>query len=225
MSKAKKDKIGKDNQVERDADFSVLKDEEIQIPTTPDLSKLEKDSSQSEEKDIVVTNEIESLKSEIAETKDKYIRLLAEFDNYKKRVIKEKSELLKYQGENFIYDMLEVIDNLERALKHAEGDPASFKEGIELIFKRLKEILDKWGIKGQESVGKAFDPAMHQAISMFNMDGIESPQVSEELKKAYFYKDKLIRAAQVIVAVPPENHNDIEALSEENNSTSGELEK
>lgn len=223
MSKAKERKKEETNPVERDADFSTLTEEEAQISTTTDLSELEANSSKSPE--LAMAHEIESLKSELAETKDKYIRLLAEFDNYKKRVTKERSELLKYQGESFIYDMLEVVDNLERALKHAESEPAALKEGIELIFKRLSLILDKWEIKGQESAGQAFDPAIHQAISMFTLDGLESPQVSEELKKAYFYKDKLIRAGQVIVAVPPENPKDTEALSDEGDSTREESEK
>ena len=144
--------------------------------------------------------EAPSLEAQLADSKDRYLRLLAEFDNYKKRVLKERSELLKYQGENIVFDLLEVLDNLERAQQHLEADVDKLREGFELIYRRFVDILQKWDIRGESAKGQPFDPQLQQAISTVAVAGVEPNTVFEEFKKAYFYKDKLLRPAQVIVA-------------------------
>ena len=139
-----------------------------------------------------------SVEAELADAKDRYLRLAADFENFKRRALKEQSELLKYQGEKIVVDMLEVLDNLELALNHSSASQDSLKTGLEMVHKLFVEKLGKWQIRGESSVGTQFDPQKHAAIS--RVPGAESGVVVGELKKPFFYKDKLIRCGEVIVA-------------------------
>jgi len=139
-----------------------------------------------------------SVEAELADAKDRYLRLAADFENFKRRALKEQSELLKYQGEKIVVDMLEVLDNLELALNHSSASQDSLKTGLEMVHKLFVEKLGKWQIRGESSVGTQFDPQKHAAIS--RVPGAESGVIVGELKKPFFYKDKLIRCGEVIVA-------------------------
>ncbi len=199
MAKSEAGKNDQGGEEIRDADFSLL-----DVPDTEEAENSQ-GSGDSTDGSSEKEDELANVRSELLETKDKYLRVLAEFDNYKKRVLKERSDLLKYQGENIILDLLEVVDNLERALQHADADPEKLKEGVELIYRRFLDVLGKWEIRGESSVGKAFDPNTEQAFSTVPMKDVTESTVIEELKKPYFYKDKLLRAGQVIVGMPPES--------------------
>lgn len=202
-----KSEAGKNDQADeeiRDADFSLLDvpdGEGGENSEGLDTGVPAGDTST----DDTAGDKLANVRSELSETKDKYLRALAEFENYKKRVLKERSELLKYQGENIVFDLLEVVDNLERALQHVEADPEKLKEGLEMIYRRFLDVLKKWDIRGESSVGKAFDPNTEQAISSVPMKDATESIVIEELKKPYFYKDKLLRPGQVVVGVPAES--------------------
>lgn len=143
-------------------------------------------------------DEKHALEAEVAELKDRHLRLAADFENFKRRALKEQSELLKYQGEKIVVDMLEVLDNLELALTHSSASQESLKTGLEMVHKLFVEKLGKWQIRGEASVGAQFDPQKHAAIS--RVPGAESGVIVGELKKPYYYKDKLIRCGEVIVA-------------------------
>jgi molecular chaperone GrpE len=144
------------------------------------------------------TDDQPSIEAQLAEAKDRYLRLAADFENFKRRTLKEQSELLKYQGEKIVVDMLEVLDNLELALSHASASQDSLKTGLEMVHKLFVERLGKWQIRGESSVGAQFDPQKHAAIS--RVPGAEAGVIVGELKKPYYYKDKLIRCGEVIVA-------------------------
>ena len=176
-------------------------EEELKLPDA-DFSALdaEEAAGKAESKVKGLKSEVEKFKSESEENRDKYLRALAEFENYKKRVLKERSELLKYQGEKVLGDMLSVLDNLELALQYSDSEAAKLKEGLELIHKSFVDILAKWEVKGESSVGMEFDPLKHAAISKIFVEGHKPGTVVNELKKAYFYKDKLLRAAEVVVS-------------------------
>lgn len=148
-------------------------------------------------------SEKEALEAKLAESKDKYLRLLADFENFKRRALKEQSELLKYQGEKIIVDMLEVLDNLELALGHTSAGDESLKTGLEMVHKLFIEKLGRWEIRGESGMGGQFDPQKHAAIS--RVPGNEAGVIVGELKKPYFYKDKLIRCGEVVVAVGAED--------------------
>lgn len=149
-------------------------------------------------------SEGDKLRAELAETKERYIRLMADFENFKKRALKEQSELLKYQGERVVVDLLEVLDNLELAIAHSSAEHDKLKAGLEMTQKLFVEKLARWDIKGESGVGKAFDPQKHQAISRVASKDGKAGTIVGELRKAYHYKDKLIRVGEVVVAVGPE---------------------
>lgn len=155
-----------------------------------DLTNSEQAAPQGDEK--------QALQEEVADLKDRHLRLAADFENFKRRALKEQSELLKYQGERIVVDMLEVLDNLELALNHSSASQESLKTGLEMVHKLFVEKLGKWQIRGEASVGTQFDPQKHAAIS--RVPGPESGVIVGELKKPYYYKDKLIRCGEVIVA-------------------------
>lgn len=143
---------------------------------------------------------VQTLKTEVEEYKDKYLRSLAEMENYRKRSMRERSEYLKYQGEPILFDLLSIVDDFERALQHKEADPEKLRAGVELIYKMFKDLLSKWEVKGESAVGQEFDPTKHSALSRVPVDDAKPGTIINELKKLYYYKDKLLRAAQVVVA-------------------------
>jgi molecular chaperone GrpE len=133
----------------------------------------------------------------------KYMRLAADFQNYKRRVEKEKSDIYTYANEKIAVDLLEVIDNFERALESsgsAEAPDEGFVKGMELVFKQLQDILQKNGIEEIQSLGEEFDPLLHHAVMMEETEGYESGRVSAVLGKGYKLKDRVIRPAMVKVA-------------------------
>ena len=142
----------------------------------------------------------ELMAKELAESKDRYIRLLADFENFKRRALKEQSELLRYQGERLVVDLLEVVDNLELALSHSSAEYDKLKAGLDMVYKMFVERLAKWEIKAESGVGAEFDPHKHAAISKVPGGDSKPGTIVGELKKAYFYKDKLIRVGEVVVA-------------------------
>jgi molecular chaperone GrpE len=125
---------------------------------------------------------------------------MADADNIRKRAVKDRSELLKYQGEQIISDLLTVVDDFELALANSGTELDKFRQGVEMIHKRFLDVLGKWDVRGESAIGKLFDPTRHEALSKIASADFESGKVVNELKKAFFYKDKLIRPGQVVVA-------------------------
>ena len=133
------------------------------------------------------------------DTDTKYLRLMADFQNYKKRVEKEKSDLYSYANEKLITEMLDVLDNFERALEQDAGGD-SFKEGMEMIFKQLGGVLEKSGLAEIVALGEEFDPNFHNAVMTEETEEYESGTVSGVMQKGYTLNGKVIRPAMVKVA-------------------------
>jgi len=151
-----------------------------------------------------VTNEpeIETLRNELGEMKDKFIRKVAEFENFKKRSLKERTDLIQTAGKEVIVDMLEVLDDCERAEKqiNASDDVNQTKEGVMLVFNKLKNILAAKGLKPMETINHDFDPDMHEAITEIPAPTPElKGKVIDEIQKGYYLNDKIIRYAKVVV--------------------------
>jgi molecular chaperone GrpE len=137
---------------------------------------------------------------------DKFLRERADLENYRKRVQKEKEEILKYGNESLIMEILPVIDNMERALSHAsEESPEAVMEGVRLTHTMLLSTLKKFGVTPIEiTVGCPFDPAYHQAMHQVESGEVPPNTVVEELQRGYMIHDRLLRAAMVSVALPPQ---------------------
>ncbi len=129
----------------------------------------------------------------------RYMRLMADFQNYKKRVEKEKSDIYSYANEKLATELLTVLDNFERALEH-EGENDSFKEGMEMIFKQLFDVLEKAGLKEIPALGEEFDPNFHNAVMNEDTQEYESGIVSGVMQKGYTLNGKVIRPSMVRVA-------------------------
>ncbi len=138
---------------------------------------------------------------------DQFLRVAAEFENYKKRMERERSTMLKYAGENIFRELLSVVDNLERATDQAtvtngesESSLAALLEGVQLTLKSLLSTLEKFEVKPIETVGQPFDPNTQEAMVMEPSDAVPANHVLNEFEKGYFYKDRLLRAARVVVS-------------------------
>ena len=150
----------------------------------------------------------ETLQKELSEQKEKYLRLYAEFENYKKMVQKEKEELINYANEKLIKDLLPIIDNFELAIKHAGSDEGSkwiesMKKGVTNTLKEFLRILEKYGVKPIETVGQNFNPEIHHAVSIIETYEQEENIILDELRKGYFYKNKVLREPLVAVSKKP----------------------
>ena len=147
-------------------------------------------------------NEVDKLQSELVELKDKYLRLVAEFDNFRKRNAREKLELMQTAGRDVIVSLLDILDDCERAQKQLETahDLGSVKEGILLVFNKLKNTLQSKGVKAMESINTDFDPDKHEAIAEIPVQTPElKGKVIDEVQKGYYLNDKIIRFAKVVV--------------------------
>lgn len=149
--------------------------------------------------------ELEASIEEAAKWKNDFLYLKAEFENYKRNAIKERSDLLKFGSERIVRDLLDVVDNFERALavKFTPDNAQTFKVGIEMTAKELKELLSKHGIQEVPSEGQAFNPAHHEAISAEPTAAVPAGHVARVFKKPYKMHDKIIRMGQVVVASAP----------------------
>ncbi len=147
-------------------------------------------------------SEVEQLTAERDELQDKYLRLAAEFENYKKRMSRDRLNALKYAEERLLKELLPAIDNMERAIEQGEkDDPGSdLLAGVKLTLKGLLGALDKFEVKTVSCLGETFDPNLHEALAMDFSNDFAENQVMVEFEKGYHYKDKLIRAAKVVVS-------------------------
>ncbi len=143
----------------------------------------------------------ETIQAELAEAKDKYLRIYAEFENYKKKVQKDREELIKYSNESLVYELLPALDNLEMAIRHSsEANSESLIKGVENTFREFARILEKFGLKSIDALGKTFDPAYHHAMSQVERQDIDNNTVVEELRKGYLYNEKVLRPSIVVVS-------------------------
>lgn len=148
---------------------------------------------------------------EAEDLRDRMLRIAAESENFKKRMERERATALKYAGEQIFREILPVVDNLERAIVHCdelkEGDVETnftgLLEGVQLTLKSLVATLEKFEVKAVVSVGQEFDPNHQEALTMEASDTIPANHVTAEFEKGYYYKDRLLRAAKVIVSSGP----------------------
>ena len=152
-----------------------------------------------EENKAEVIDEKDKIKEEIDEMNDRYKRLLAEFENYKKRTQKDKEGLKDLLVSDIMTSILPVIDNLEKAVKVQTEDKA-YQDGVKLVLKQLQDVLLYNGVKEIETVGKKFDPELHEAVSHVTDEKHGENVIIEEFRKGYRIGNRVIRHSMVIVA-------------------------
>ena len=188
------------NEENKEQKINVEGEEKVTVDeTTEESAQNGQDDSQEETQE---KDPLEAANEQIEELKDKYLRAVAEFDNYKKRTLKEKTELILNGGEKTIVAILPILDDMERAAASAEktDDIKALEEGWELIFKKLKKILESMGVKEIETKDADFNVDFHEAIAMVpGMGDDKKGKVIDCVQTGYTLNDKVIRHAKVAV--------------------------
>ncbi len=176
----------------------------------PEVASTEKEQKLIKQSGAKLDNkekELARFKTMAEEYKDKYLRALAELDNFKKRTEKEKEDFYQYALSDLLKEILSIIDNLERALKatqeNIEDEP--IREGIELIYRMLLNLVSKYGVTPIEIKDNKFDPAIHHALTAEESEEVQEPKIKEELQKGYFIHNRLLRPTMVKVIIPKKN--------------------
>lgn len=151
--------------------------------------------------------EIAELRKAVEELKDKFLRSVAELDNVRKRTEREKEEFFQYALSDLLRDILPILDNFERALKTSEeeADGKTFREGVELIYRMLLNLVKKHGVRPIELEDNKFDPSLHHALVSEESEEVSEPEIKEELQKGYLLHNRLLRPTMVKVIIPKKN--------------------
>lgn len=155
---------------------------------------------------------------EAAETNEKYLRTYADFDNYRKRTQRDLADFRLYANEQLALELLPVLDHLGLALKHAgaaEENVQGLQQGVELVYKQMRDVLEKFGIKSFESWGEPFDPAKHDAMMQIERDDVPANMVVQVMNEGYLYHDKVLRHAKVGVSRRPTEESQEQPPAEE----------
>ena len=158
-----------------------------------------KENNKKADEIIELKKQIESQKVQIDETEDRLKRVAAEFDNYKKRNAKERDGLYNSLIADIVSNFLPILDNLEKAVE-SETKDEEYKKGIELVLKQFKDVLSAKGVTEIETVGKTFDPELHEAVSSVQDETKGEKEIVQEYRKGYMIGNKVIRHSMVIVA-------------------------
>lgn len=150
-----------------------------------------------------LAEERDRLAAENAELRDQLLRRRADFENSRKRSERERLQLTEYAALNVVRALLPVLDDLERAMAASRDVSDEFHAGVHLIARQLRETLERFGLKPIETVGRPFDPHLHQAVDRLVTEEYPDQTVVEEWQRGYMFKDRLLRPAMVKVAVHP----------------------
>lgn len=193
--------------VSTDMKDNTLQDEQEQLDTGVE-SPSETVETEPAEESRDLEKELAAAQEESAELRDRMLRMAAELENFKKRIERERAAALKYSGEQIFREILPVVDNLERAIAHCdevegadvETSFAALLQGVQLTLKSLVSTLEKFEVKAISAVGEPFDPNHQDALTMEASETVPANHVLTEFEKGYYYKDRLLRPAKVIVS-------------------------
>ena len=143
--------------------------------------------------------ELEALKKQLAEGAERMKRLQADFENFRRRTRQEKEELSNLVVQDFIKELLPMLDNFDRAMAAEATDAAKFQQGVEMIYNQLAEILKNRGMELIDTKDAKFDPNFHQAVMRVENPDLEDEAIAMELQKGYMVKGKVIRPSMVQV--------------------------
>jgi molecular chaperone GrpE len=184
-------------------------EEPVQNEVTSE-DEIDESEAESDEQETTAEEELEELdpltvaQNEAEDYKDRWLRLAAEFENYKKRTAREFSALVKSASENVISDLLPTLDAVQRALDHkveeGQSDSESYQEGVRMILEQFPKTLENRGLVEIETVGKPFDPNIHEALMQVESDEHEEGVVTDVVERGYLLGEKVVRHAKVVVS-------------------------
>ena len=204
MAKSKKIKVhtkAEETFIENKIDQKNDSNKEDKVETVDPLKEMEE--------------KLESMEQEGKENYDRLLRVSAEFENYQKRAAREMNDFRKFANESFVKAMLPVVDNLDRAIESSSNDKhtdRSMLEGVNMTLKEILKVFEQFNVKPFESLGKTFDPSLHQAVMQEETEAYPENSVVKELQKGYMMHDRLLRPAMVVVSktkTKPEHQKNI----------------
>ena len=178
------------------------KDIDLTAQAQPVQNEGENSTESTPAEEAVPLSELDQMKEDLADQKDKYLRLMAEFENFRRRTAKERLDLIQTAGKDVIVSMLDVLDDCDRAEKqlNSADDISVQKEGIQLVFNKVRSTLQSKGVTAMESLHKDFNVELHEAITEVPVtDNKQKGKVVDEITKGYLLNDKIIRFAKVVV--------------------------
>ena len=200
---------------EENTEFKDLKDQvleqahtvetpEPETPTTSDSTTASRSTTKKKKKSRTkeLEEKIHLLEKELDNWKEKTLRLSAELQNLRRRYDREMSNTVIYANQKLIESLIPVIDELELALKASDKNKnfEAFRNGVEMIYRKLMQILEKEGVTPIQAEGKPFDYNLHEAVMTRKQKGVQPGTILEVVQKGYMYKDRVLRHAKVIVA-------------------------
>ncbi len=179
--------------------------EEVEETDQETLETSNEEKSKAEEKKELTPMEqlqeqIRLKDEEIANQKDTFLREKAELENFKKRLTKEKDDFVQFANERLLQELIQIEDNLERALEVPNATLESLKEGVEMIQKQFSTFLKNQKVEPIEAIGKAFDPTLHEVLNQQESEEHEENTVIEEYSKGYTLNGRILRPAKVVIA-------------------------
>ncbi|MBD3257457.1 nucleotide exchange factor GrpE [candidate division GN15 bacterium] len=167
------------------------------------------------EEGATMEDELGQLRAKIEELDDQRLRALAELENYKRRTARQYDDMVRSAHEKILSDLLEVVDNFERALKHDDErsgerteEGKAFRQGTEMIYNQMQGLLEKYDVKPIESLGKPFDPTVHEALMQTPSEEYPEGTVAMEMARGYMQGERVLRHAKVGVSSGPPEEND-----------------
>ncbi len=192
--------MSKDKHTEDNKNKEIISENEAQ--EQKDEAQEQVEATQDEVEVAEVANEAEKLEAELEELKENHLRLRAEYDNFRKRTLKEKSDLIKYGGEKTIIGFLDIMDDIELAIKNMSTTDSveGMLEGVELIQNKFITTLKAQGVNAMDVVGQDFDPDQHDAVAMVpTEESDQKGKIIDCLQTGYTLNDKVIRHPKVVV--------------------------
>jgi len=185
---------------------AVRKDAEAEVKANPGKPEPEKEpEAKAEAKPEAVNHDREETvdrDEQIKTLKEEKLRVYAEFENFRRRKEEEVANARKYASEEIIKQLLQIYDNFERAVDTSKSSRNfdSLLEGVQLIIRQMKELMEKEGVTEIQAEGAPFDPNLHQAVMKVDNDELPDETIVEVLQKGYKLKDKVIRPSMVKVS-------------------------
>ena len=145
-------------------------------------------------------SEVERLNKELHREHEMYLRALADFENYRRRTERERASTAQRDKRDILLPLVELLDGFEQALQHADQEPSSVLQGISAIHRQLLRVLEEQGVTAFDSMGKQFNPNLHEAVGSAQREQREPGTITKEIRRGYRLGDELLRPARVLVA-------------------------
>ena len=181
---------------------TVLEEEIVKDDAQEEVVENEETTEENQENVVDIEDKLEEkkLRDEMDALNDQYKRLQAEYANYRRRTQQEKETIGLFANEKILNDLIPVIDNMERALDACDDKESTMYQGIDLVYKQLKDTLNKFGVEEIEAQDQEFDPNLHLAVMQESVDGVEANKVVMTLQKGYKLGTKVLRPSMVKVS-------------------------